>query len=96
MLTSPGFVLIILQVTQPKVNSPTSNSTPYPNPLRGVAKAWKNKTPSSPNRDMLCQKEDDKSTYNIFFHFICQLSYHTAVKIILTGCLKYNNIIIVL
>ena len=36
MLTSPGFVLIILQVTQPKVNSPTSNPTPYPNPLRGV------------------------------------------------------------
>ena len=45
MLTSPGFVLIILQVTQPKANSPTSNPTPYPNPLRGVAKAWKNKNP---------------------------------------------------
>lgn len=45
MLTSPGFVLIILQVTQPKANSPTSNPTPYPNPLGGVAKAWKNKTP---------------------------------------------------
>ena len=45
---------------------------------------------------MLCQKEDDKSTYNIVFHFIRQLSYQTAVKIILTGCQKYNNIIIVL
>lgn len=81
MLTSPGFVLIILQVTQlPKVNSPTSNPTPYPNPLRGV---WPKPGTTKPHHlptEICCARKKTIRVLTIF-SFISFVNYVITLQL---------------